>query len=66
MFYIIIIVKGYVDPERVREVSTMLLEKGCYEVSLGDTIGVATPGAIASVLKGRSILKSQCKLRKLK
>ena len=24
---------------------------GCYEVSLGDTIGVGTPGAIAAVLK---------------
>ena len=28
----------------MRQVSETLLEKGCYEVSLGDTIGVATPG----------------------
>ena len=35
---------GWVDPVKVRQVSETLLEKGCYEVSLGDTIGVATPG----------------------
>ena len=39
------------DPEKVREVTQILLDKGCYEVSLGDTIGVGTPGAIANVLK---------------
>ena len=44
-------VLGYVDPAKVREVSEILLDKGCYEVSLGDTIGVATPGAVAVVLK---------------
>ena len=35
----------------MREVTQILLEKGCYEVSLGDTIGVGTPGSIATVLK---------------
>ena len=35
----------------MREVTQLLLNKGCYEVSLGDTIGVGTPGAIANVLK---------------
>jgi len=43
--------QGYVDPDKVREVTQILLDKGCYEVSLGDTIGVGTPGAIAAVLK---------------
>lgn len=43
--------QGWVDPVKVAEVSDLLLKKGCYEVSLGDTIGVATPGAIATVLK---------------
>ena len=42
---------GWVDPVKVAEVSDLLLRKGCYEVSLGDTIGVGTPGAIANVLK---------------
>ena len=43
--------QGWVDPDKVREVTQLLLSKGCYEVSLGDTIGVGTPGAIATVLK---------------
>ena len=43
--------QGWVDPAKVREVTQLLLEKGCYEVSLGDTIGVGTPGSIAAVLK---------------
>ena len=29
----------------------LFCNSGCYEVSLGDTIGVGTPGAIAAVLK---------------
>lgn len=28
-----------------------MLEMGCYEVSLGDTIGVGTPGSITEMLK---------------
>lgn len=35
--------EGDVDPQAVLEVSQALLDMGCYEVSLGDTIGVATP-----------------------
>ena len=31
-------------PERVAEVAQRLFESGCHEVSLGDTIGVGTPG----------------------
>jgi len=43
---------GKVDPDRVVRVSEELLEMGCYEVSLGDTIGAATPGDIERVLEG--------------
>ncbi len=32
--------EGKVDPEAVRRVSVALRQMGCYEVSLGDTIGV--------------------------
>jgi isopropylmalate/homocitrate/citramalate synthase len=32
-----------VPPEKVLEVSARLLDLGCYEVSIGDTIGVGTP-----------------------
>src|SRR5215468_1060084 len=36
--------EGEVPPERVREVAGALRGLGCYEVSLGDTIGTGTPG----------------------
>jgi hydroxymethylglutaryl-CoA lyase len=35
--------EGEVAPEKVLEVSARLLDLGCYEVSIGDTIGVGTP-----------------------
>ncbi|GLQ32771.1 hydroxymethylglutaryl-CoA lyase [Litoribrevibacter albus] len=35
--------EGEISLERVAEVSAELMELGCYEVSLGDTIGVGTP-----------------------
>ena len=35
--------EGIIEPEKVRWVSEKLLEMGCYEISLGDTIGVGTP-----------------------
>jgi len=36
--------EGEVDPAVVADISERLFEIGCYEVSLGDTIGVGTPG----------------------
>jgi hydroxymethylglutaryl-CoA lyase len=38
--------EGQVDPRRVVDVCTELLDRGCSDVSLGDTIGVATPGQV--------------------
>lgn len=35
--------EGEVDPAAVADISQRLLELGCYEISLGDTIGVGTP-----------------------
>ncbi|MCW8126130.1 hydroxymethylglutaryl-CoA lyase [Microbulbifer halophilus] len=35
--------EGEIDPAKVAEVSAALFEMGCYEISLGDTIGVGTP-----------------------
>ena len=35
--------EGEVAPDKVAEVSERLMDLGCYEVSLGDTIGVGTP-----------------------
>jgi isopropylmalate/homocitrate/citramalate synthase len=37
--------EGDVDPAAVAHVAAQLLEMGCYEISLGDTIGVGTPMA---------------------
>lgn len=42
--------EGDVDPQRVLSVALSLLEMGVDELSLGDTIGVATPNQVASVL----------------
>jgi len=35
--------QGDVDNHRIKDITSALLSMGCYEVSLGDTIGVATP-----------------------
>jgi len=42
--------EGEVLPEKVLEVSARLLDLGCYEVSIGDTIGVATPMQVQGVI----------------
>jgi len=36
--------EGEIEPERVRDVAAALQAMGCYEISLGDTIGTGTPG----------------------
>ena len=41
---------GDTDPGKVAEVSEKLLELGCYEISLGDTIGVGTPGKVSQMI----------------
>jgi hydroxymethylglutaryl-CoA lyase len=40
-----------VDPERAVGLAERLIELGCYEVSLSDTIGVATPGQTRRLLE---------------
>ena len=41
---------GSVEPGAVAEVADRLFAMGCYEISLGDTIGQATPDSIARML----------------
>ena len=41
---------GYVAPEKMSYVTQKLLRVGCYEVSLGDTIGMGTSGSIGNML----------------
>jgi hydroxymethylglutaryl-CoA lyase len=36
--------EGPISPSKVLDVSQKMLDLGCYEISLGDTIGVGTPG----------------------
>ena len=43
--------EGQVAPERVAEVSAELVEAGCSQVSLGDTIGVGTAGQVARLVE---------------
>jgi hydroxymethylglutaryl-CoA lyase len=43
--------EGEVAPQRVAEVAGALYEMGCYEVSLGDTIGVGTPGKTKAMIE---------------
>ena len=42
--------EGVVPPERVAELSERLIEMGVFEVAVSDTIGVAQPAQVASVL----------------
>lgn len=41
---------GATPPEKVAEVARTLFELGCYEISLGDTIGAGTPETIGRML----------------
>jgi hydroxymethylglutaryl-CoA lyase len=43
--------EGAIDPGRAAAVALRLLELGCQQVSLGDTIGVGTPGQVRAVLR---------------
>jgi|LauGreDrversion4_2_1035121.scaffolds.fasta_scaffold424307_3 hydroxymethylglutaryl-CoA lyase len=36
--------EGDIDPSVVNTLTHELLNRGCYEISLGDTIGIGTPG----------------------
>jgi hydroxymethylglutaryl-CoA lyase len=42
--------EGKISPKKVKDISDQLLEMGCYEVSLGDTVGAATPSMMLDVL----------------
>jgi hydroxymethylglutaryl-CoA lyase len=43
--------EGAISPVAVSNVSRRLLDLGCYEVSLGETIGTATPGRMQTMLR---------------
>ena len=43
--------EGYIDPKSVAKVARAMLDMGCYEISLGDTIGVGTPASFSKMLE---------------
>ena len=45
---------GDTQPHQVASISNELFQMGCYEVSLGDTIGTGTPSRIKRVLEATS------------
>lgn len=42
--------EGSIQPRAVADVAARLLDLGCYEISLGDTIGIGTPADIQRLL----------------
>lgn len=44
-------VEGAIDPSKVAYVAKQLHEMGCMEISLGDTIGIGTPGTVIPMLE---------------
>ncbi|NNC98653.1 MAG: hydroxymethylglutaryl-CoA lyase [Gammaproteobacteria bacterium] len=43
--------EGAIAPEKVVEVAKRLQELGCYQISLGDTIGAGTPGNVSRMIE---------------
>lgn len=43
--------EGHIEPLSVVKVSKALFDLGCYEISIGDTIGVGTPNSARAVFK---------------
>ncbi|OHX10083.1 hydroxymethylglutaryl-CoA lyase [Chromobacterium amazonense] len=42
--------EGKIAPQKVADVAKALSDLGCYEISLGDTIGVGTPASVREML----------------
>lgn len=42
--------EGHVDPKKVKEVACRLEALGCYEISLGDTVGTGSPLSVKQTL----------------
>ncbi|KAI7997081.1 hypothetical protein LOK49_LG10G02593 [Camellia lanceoleosa] len=44
-------IEGAIAPSKVAYVARELFDMGCFEISLGDTIGVGTPGTVIPMLE---------------
>lgn len=54
--------EGEINPQAVANVAKALMDLGCYEVSLGDTIGVGTPQSTTQMLKAVQAVIDPAKL----
>jgi len=54
--------EGDIDPEQVASVAEKLFKMGCYEISLGDTVGVGTPASVQKMLQAVSARVPTAKL----
>ncbi|WZZ50664.1 hypothetical protein YC2023_050771 [Brassica napus] len=45
------VLEGAVPPSKVAHVVKELYDMGCFEISLGDTIGIGTPGSVVPMLE---------------
>jgi hydroxymethylglutaryl-CoA lyase len=52
--------KGYVSPTVVAQLSNRLMDAGCYEISLGDTIGCGTPAKAQALVNEVGSAISMC------
>lgn len=43
--------EGDIAPVKTADVARQLFEMGCYEISMGDTIGVGTPASVSAMLE---------------
>lgn len=43
--------EGAISPQIVSDISRDLFDMGCYQISLGDTVGKATPNLVATVIE---------------
>ena len=46
--------EGDIAPEQVAMVAEKLFDMGCYEISLGDTVGVGTPASVTTMIQAVS------------
>lgn len=53
---------GFIEPEQVAMVAEKLYNMGCYEISLGDTIGVGTPASVTKMIQAVSARVPMAKL----
>jgi len=55
-------IEGWVDPVRVSELTSRLIEMGCYQVSLADTCGESHPGSVIDLLEAATGVVSPAEL----